>query len=92
MAHSKKHCKSFVRENKFHTYLTRETSLAKERVGNMHKHGETPSYQTLADASMMLKAKRPFFVLRLGQGVTIILVKLSAVVGKLPKQLSGWRN
>ena len=49
----------------------------------MHKHGETPSYPTFADASLMPKAKRLFFVLRLGLGVTIILVKLSAVVSKI---------
>ena len=44
--------KSFVRENKFHTYLTRETLPAEERVRKFHKHGKTPSYQTLADTSM----------------------------------------
>ena len=78
--------KSFVRENKFHTYLTRETLPAKERVGKLHRHGKTPSYQTFADASMrkvVPKAKRPFFVLRLGLGVTIILLKLSALAVKI---------
>ena len=53
----------------------------------MHRHGKTPSYQTFADASMrkvVPKAKRLFFVLRLGLGVTITLVKLSAVIGKIP--------
>ena len=44
--------KSFVRENKFHTYLTRETSPAEERASKSHNHGKTPSYQTFADASM----------------------------------------
>ena len=44
--------KSFVRENKFHTYLTRETLPAEERVSKFHNHGKTPSYQTFADASM----------------------------------------
>ena len=43
--------KSFVWENKFHTYLTRETLPAEERVGKSHNHGKTPSYQTFADAS-----------------------------------------
>ena len=44
--------KSFVWENKFHTYLTRETLPAEERVSKSHNHGKTPSYQTFADASM----------------------------------------
>ena len=44
--------KSFVRENKFHTYLTRETLSAEERVSKFHNHGKTPSSQTFADASM----------------------------------------
>ena len=44
--------KSFVRENKYHTYLTRETLPAGERVNKFHNHGKTPSYQTFADASM----------------------------------------
>ena len=53
----------------------------------MHRHGKTPCYETFADASMreiVPKAKKPFFVLRLGLGVTIILVKLSAAVDKIP--------
>ena len=44
--------KSLARENKFHTYLTRETLPAEERVSTFHNHGKTPSYQALADASM----------------------------------------
>ena len=44
--------KSFVQENKFHTYLTHETLPAEERVSNLHDHGKTPSYQSFADASM----------------------------------------
>ena len=44
--------KSFVRENKFHTYLTRGTLSAGERVNKFHNHGKTSSYQTFADASM----------------------------------------
>ena len=52
MVHGKNTVKSFVRENKFHTYLTRETLPAEERVRKFHNHGKTPSYQTLADASM----------------------------------------
>ena len=43
--------KSFVRENNFHTYLTRETLPAEERVSKFHNHGKTPSYQTFDDAS-----------------------------------------
>ena len=42
--------KSFKRENKFHTYLTRETLPAEERVSKFHNHGETSSCQILADA------------------------------------------
>ena len=42
--------KSFKRENKFHTYLTRETLPAEERVSKFHNHGETSSSQILADA------------------------------------------
>ena len=52
MVHGKNTVKSFIRENKFHTYLTRETLPAEERVRKFHNHGKTPSYQTLADASM----------------------------------------
>ena len=44
--------KSFVQENKFHTYLTHETLPAEERASNLHDHGKTPSYQSFADASM----------------------------------------
>ena len=44
--------KSFVQKNKFHTYLTRETLQAEERVSNFLDHGKTPSYQSSADASM----------------------------------------
>ena len=36
----------------FHTYLTRETLPAEERVSKFYNHGKTPSYQTFADASM----------------------------------------
>ena len=43
--------KSFKRENKFHTYLTRETLPAEERVSKFHNHGETSSCQILANAS-----------------------------------------
>ena len=43
--------KSFVRENNFHTYLTRETLPAEKRVSEFHNQGKTPSYQTFADAS-----------------------------------------
>ena len=52
MVQGKNTVKSFVRENKFHTYLTRETLPAEERVRKFHNHGKTPSYQTLADALM----------------------------------------
>ena len=48
----KKHLKSFVRQNKFHTYLTRETLPAEERASKFHYHGKTPSHHTFADASM----------------------------------------
>ena len=44
--------KSFERENKFHTYLTRETLPAEERVSKFHTHRKTPCYQTFANASM----------------------------------------
>ena len=44
--------KSLVRENNFHTYLTRETLPAEERVRKFHNHAKTPSCQTFADASM----------------------------------------
>ena len=52
MAQGKNTVKSFVRENKFHTYLTRESLSAEERVSKFHNHGKTPSYQTFADASV----------------------------------------
>ena len=75
--------KSFVRQNKFHSYLTRETLPAEERVRKFHNHGKTPSYQTFADASMRKvvpksygSKRRPLIVLRLGPSVTITLVKL----------------
>ena len=42
----------FERENRFSTYLTRETLPAEERVRKFHNHGKAPSYQTFADASM----------------------------------------
>ena len=35
--------KSFVRENNFHTYLTRETLPAEERVSKFHNHETTSS-------------------------------------------------
>ena len=88
MKHDKNTEKSFLRENKFHTYLTRETLPAEERLGNFYNHGKTPSYQTSADASMrkfMPKScdcslkkwtRRLLFVLWLGPSVTIILVKI----------------
>ena len=44
--------KSFVRQNKFHTYLTRETLPEEERVSKFHNHGKVPSYQAVADASI----------------------------------------
>ena len=52
MTHGKKHLKSFVRQNKFHTYMTRETLPAEERASKFHYHGKTPSHQNFADASM----------------------------------------
>ena len=52
MAHGKKHCKILCVEKKFHSYLTRETLSAEERVSSFHNPGKTPSYQTFADASM----------------------------------------
>ena len=52
MAHGKKHCKILYAEKKFHSYLTRETLPAEERVSSFHNPGKTPSYQTFADASM----------------------------------------
>ena len=52
LARGKKHYKILLRENKFHTYLTRETLPAEGRVRKFHNHGKTPSYQTFADASM----------------------------------------
>ena len=53
MTHGKKNTeKSFVRENKFHAYLTRETLPAEERVHIFHNHGKKSSCQTFADASM----------------------------------------
>ena len=39
MKHDKNTEKSFLRENKFHTYLTRETLPAEERLGKFHNHG-----------------------------------------------------
>ena len=42
MKHDKNTEKSFLRENKFHTYLTRETLPAEERLGKFHNHGKTP--------------------------------------------------
>ena len=53
--------KSFVRENKFHTCLTRETLPAEERVSKFHNHGKTPSYQTFADASMRKVVPSKFY-------------------------------
>ena len=52
MAHGKKkNVKSFARESKFHTYLTREILSAEERVRKYHNQGKAPSYQSFADAS-----------------------------------------
>ena len=72
----KKTVKSFKRGNKFHSYLTRETLPAEERVSRFHNHGKTPYYQFFADASMRkvvpksypshMKGRRPFFVLETG--------------------------
>ena len=45
--------KSLKRDNKFHTYLTRETLPAEERVSKFHNHGETSSCQILADAAIV---------------------------------------
>ena len=42
-----------ARKNKFHTYLTRKTLPAEERVSKFHNHRKTPSYQTFAGASIM---------------------------------------
>ena len=53
MAQVKNTIKSFVPENKFHSYLTRETLPEEERVSKVHNHGNTPSYQNLADASVL---------------------------------------
>ena len=44
--------KSFVRQNKFHTYQTPETLPAEERVSKSHNYGKAPSCQAVADASM----------------------------------------
>ena len=52
MVHGKNTVKSFVREDKFHTYLTRENLPAEERERKFHNHGKIPSYQTFTDASM----------------------------------------
>ena len=52
--------KSFVRENKFHAYLTRETLPAEERVHIFHNHGKKSSCQTFADASMTKVVPKSF--------------------------------
>ena len=44
--------KSFVRENKFHSYLTREILPVEEKVSVFDDHGKTPSYQTFDDGLM----------------------------------------
>ena len=44
--------KSFVRKNKFHSYLTREILPVEEKVSVFDDHGKTPSYQTFADGPM----------------------------------------
>ena len=44
--------KSFVRENRFHSYLTRETLPVEEKVSIFDDHEKTPSYQTFADSPM----------------------------------------
>ena len=44
--------KSFVRKNKFHSYLTREILPVEEKVSVFDDHGKTPSYQTFADGLM----------------------------------------
>ena len=86
--------KSFVRENKFHAYLTRETLPAEERVHIFHNHGKKSSCQTFADASMTKVVPKSFEALdgieekgplcfETATECTIILVKSSTVVGKL---------
>ena len=47
--------KSFVRENKFHSYLTREILPVEEKVSVFDDHGKTPSHQTF-DNGLMRKA------------------------------------
>ena len=42
----------FVRENKFHPYLTHETLPAEEKVSIIDDHRKTSFYQTFADGSM----------------------------------------
>ena len=44
--------KFFVRENKFHSYLTREILPEEEKVSVFDDHERTPSYQTFADGPM----------------------------------------
>ena len=44
--------KSFVRKNKFHSYLTREILPVEEKVSVFDDHGKTPSCQTFADGPM----------------------------------------
>ena len=44
--------KSFVRENRFHSYLTRKTLPVEEKVSIFDDHEKTPSYQTFANRPM----------------------------------------
>ena len=44
--------KSFVRKNKFHSYLTREILPVEGKVSVFDDHGKTPSNQTFADGPM----------------------------------------
>ena len=45
----------FVRENKFHPYLTHETLPAEEKVSIIDDHRKTSFYQTFADGSMRIR-------------------------------------
>ena len=45
----------FVRENKFHPYLSHETLPAEEKVSIIDDHRKTSFYQTFADGSMRIR-------------------------------------
>ena len=47
----------FVRENKFHPYLTHETLPAEEKVSIIDDHRKTSFYQTFADGSMRIRLR-----------------------------------